>query len=234
MNSSANRGRLIRPAIGTAASEDIFILGETARPNVPAQASVVTASAIVAEAQSQASAIIAEAEAHASLTITTADAAAAAVTRAAYDEGFAAGQAEAQGEVAELIELVRRAAGEGKQIRDALAGQSASIIARATALATRRIVARFYEADPAATADVCADAFRAAAGQEVLTIRVNTGIVPLVQAALGDAGGYVRPDDAIEIGGCIIDLRHGTIDATLSSRLTLLELALNHAGGDAA
>jgi len=32
----------------------------------------------------------------------------------------------------------------------------------------------------------------------------------------------------------VIDVRHGTIDATLSSRLTLLELALNHAGGDAA
>ena len=234
MNSSARRGRLIRPAEGTAATEDIFILGESVRPGLPAQAPIVTASAIVAEAQSRASAIIAEAEADASLTIVTARGNAAAVTRAAHDEGFAAGHAAAQHEIAELIELVRKAAGEGKQIRDALAEQSASVIARATALATRRIVARLYEADPAATADACADALRAAAGQEVLSIRVNSGIVPLVQAALGDAAGYLRPDDAVEIGGCIIDVRHGTIDATLSSRLTLLELALNHAGGDAA
>ncbi len=217
-----------------AESEDIFILGETVRPSMPAQAPIVTASAIVAEAQSRAAAITSEAEADASLTITTANANAAAVTRAAHDEGYAAGMAEAQAEIAELIDLVRRAAAEGKQIRDALAEQSAAVIARATALATRRIVARFYELDPAATADVCADALRAAAGQEVLSIRVNSGIVSLVQAALGDAGSYVRPDDGVEIGGCIIDVRHGTIDASLSSRLTLLELALNHAGGDAA
>ena len=237
MNSSARRGRLFRPGFGTQGgveSEDVFILGETARPSLPARAPIATASAIVAEAQSRASSIIAEAEAEASLTLVSAQQNAASVTRGAYDEGFAAGHAEAQQEIAELIELVRKAAAEGKQIRDSLAQQSASVIARAAALATRRIVARFYDADPAATADACADALRAASGQEVLAIRVNTGIVALVQAALGDAGSYVRPDDGVEIGGCVIDVRHGTIDATLSSRLTLLELALNHAGGDAA
>jgi flagellar biosynthesis/type III secretory pathway protein FliH len=234
MNSLARRGRLIRSGPETAQTEDVFILGESTGRSLSPAVSVVTASAIVAEAQSQAGGILAEAEAHASAMLVAAQTNAAAVTRAAHDEGFAAGRAEAEAEIAELIELVRKAANEGKQIRDRLAEQSASVIARAAALATRRIVARFYEADPGATADACADALRAAAGQEVLAIRVNTGIVPLVQAALGDAGSYVRPDDAVEIGGCVIDVRHGTIDATLSSRLTLLELAFNHAGGDVA
>jgi flagellar biosynthesis/type III secretory pathway protein FliH len=42
----------------------------------------------------------------------------------------------------------------------------------------------------------------------------------------------VRPDDAVEAGGCIIDLRNGTIDATLDARLSLMELALREAGGE--
>ena len=95
-------------------------------------------------------------------------------------------------------------------------------------------VREMYEADPGRTARICADALRAASGQEVLAIRVNPGVVDSVRAALHGAEEYVRPDQGIAIGGCIIDLENGTIDATLDARLTLIEAALADAGGEAA
>jgi flagellar biosynthesis/type III secretory pathway protein FliH len=35
------------------------------------------------------------------------------------------------------------------------------------------------------------------------------------------------------MGGCLIDVRNGTIDASLDTRLSLMELALRDAGGAA-
>ena len=77
------------------------------------------------------------------------------------------------------------------------------------------------------------DAVRSAAGQEILSIRVNPGALDRVRASLVDVAGYVQPDDGIELGGCVIDLRDGTIDATLDARLDLMELALTSAAGGA-
>jgi flagellar biosynthesis/type III secretory pathway protein FliH len=61
---------------------------------------------------------------------------------------------------------------------------------------------------------------------------VHPGLVQAVEASLTEAAGYVKPDDAIEAGGCIVDLRNGTIDATLDTRLSLMDLALREAGGE--
>ena len=46
----------------------------------------------------------------------------------------------------------------------------------------------------------------------------------LRRATLTDAATYIRPDDSVEVGGCIIDLRNGTLDASLEARLSLMDL----------
>jgi flagellar biosynthesis/type III secretory pathway protein FliH len=229
MNSSAKAGRFIR---GASEREDVFVLGELARHEIPSEGTLATAGAVVAAADRRAAEIVAAAEAQAATIIAQAQGSAGSVRGQAHREGYAAGLAGAEAEARAAIELIRRVAGEGQAIRDEIAGQATGVIARAISLALRRLVAEYYEADPARTAAAIADAVRAAAGQQIISIRVHSGLVQSLQAQMLDIADYIRPDDAIEAGGCIIDLKNGTLDATLDARLSLMELALREAGGE--
>jgi flagellar biosynthesis/type III secretory pathway protein FliH len=228
MSSSAKRGRVYRGASHD--EDDVYVLGETVRATFPADTSVATVTDILAAAERRAAGVVAAAEARAGAILAEAEASVA----AARADGVSAGRAEGESEVSELVELVRAAAREGKSIRDSIASQAAAVVARATMLATRRIVGGHYAADPRETAAACAEAVRAASGQEIIAVRVNPALVAGVQAALVDVAAYVRPDDAIEVGGCIIDLRQGTLDATLETRLSLMQSALAEASGEEA
>lgn len=229
MSSSARPGRVIR---AVREQEEVYV-----RPDAPAApqvrpAPLATAAEVVRAAQQRAAQLLAEAEARAATIVAEAERAADAVRQDAYEAGVAAGNAAATAAIQECVDLARRAASDGQAIRDSLAAQAPAVVARAVALATRRIVGEYYEAGPERTAIACAEALRAAAGQEILSLRVNPAVAGAVQAALIDAAAYVRPDDAVEIGGCIVDLSHGTIDATLDARLSLMDLALGEAGGE--
>jgi len=210
----------------------VFVFGEAVNEERIAPA-IATADEIVGAATVRAGGLVDEARRQAAAILTEARASADAVRRVAQTEGFESGRAAALQEMNGVLDFVRRAAAEAKAIRDDIAGQSPAVVARAVALATRRIVGEYYESDPERTAVVCAEALRAASGQEILSIRVNPGLVGHVQATLLDAARYVAPDGAIVVGGCIVDLRNGTLDATLDARLALLDFALAEAGGEA-
>jgi flagellar biosynthesis/type III secretory pathway protein FliH len=229
MNSLARAGRVIRAA---RSDEDVFVLGEGVRRTVPADATLASVAAVLEATDRRADAIIEVAEEQAAGIVAEARETAAGVRAEAYEAGHAAGVALAQSEAAAALALIRSAASEGEAIRDQIANQAAGLVARAVSLALRRIVGEYYEADPARTVAACAEALRAAAGQDVVSIRVHPGLVQVVEASLSEAAGYVKPDDAVEAGGCIVDLRNGTIDATLDTRLSLMELALREAGGE--
>lgn len=225
MNSSAKAGRVLRAARD---HEDIFVLGESHPASLVPHASIATAGEIKGAAEGRAADIVELAESQAAAIIAAANASA----HAAYQDGYRAGHAAADTEVSELLSIARAAAGDGKAIRDSLASESAAVVARAAALATRRIVGEYYELDPERTAIACAEALRAASGQDVLSIRVHPTLANSLRATLTDAAAYIRPDDSVEVGGCVIDLRHGTLDASLDARLSLMDLALAEASGD--
>ena len=226
MSSSARR--IYRAA---EAEEDVFVVGETVRRHVPADDAVTTVASLLDGARKRAEQIIAAAETEAGTIIARAEAEAGGVRNAGFEAGRVAGMQSGQDAVAEQLALIRGAAGEGLAIRSAMIDEAMPAIARAVAMACRRVVGAAFEADPSLTADACADAIRAAAGQQIISIRVSPGVAGEVRAALVDVADYVRPDDGVEIGGCVIDLRNGTIDATLDARLSLMEAALLNAGG---
>ena len=231
MSSSASR-RIFR----VEPAEDVFVLGGTPRELTPEAGPLSTVSDLVDGARRRAEQLLADAEAKAAELIAAARAEADAIRDTARVEGFTAGQSAGQGnaedEVAELVALVRQAAAEGLAIRNAIIDDATPAMASAIALAARRVVGAAYQADPTLVAEACAEAVRAAAGQQILSIRVNPGALDTVRAALVDVADYVRPDSGVSIGGCIVDLRNGAIDATLDARLGLVELALRAAGGD--
>jgi len=231
MSSSARRtGRLFRNA---PEPEDIFVLGESRLLEFPAHAAMATAAEVVAAAEARAGRIVREAEEQAERMRTEANAAIDSVRSAAQSAGYEAGHREAADEVERLLAVVRVAASDGKAIRDSLAAQAAQVVATATGLAVRRITAEYYAADAERTVHICEEALRAASGQAVVSLRVNPAVVPAVQAALIDAAASARPDESVAIGGCIVDLRHGTLDATLDARLSMMDAALMRAAGGA-
>lgn len=205
----------------------MFVLGESARRTLPVNGPMATAEEIVDGANRQAAAIVAEAHQQAAAIA----AQAASIREAGRTAGYADGHAAALLEADKLVGLLRAAAAAGAAIRDQLAGEASGVITRAVLVAVRRIIGEYYAGDPARTTAIVADAVRAASGQEMFSIRVHPEAEAPVTAALVDLAGYVRPDESVDVGGCIIDLRNGTIDATLDTRLSLMELAIGASSG---
>jgi len=213
--------------------EDVVVLGGVAQRNVlPGVGPIATAGEIVASAEVRGAGVLAEAEARAAAILAEAHATAAAITANAREQGIQQGLHEAEREAEQLLGLLREAASEGVAIRDQVAGEAMSIITRAVLVAVRRIVGEFYDDDPARTVAAVSDALRSASGQEIVSIRVNPTVEPMVKAALVDVTNYIRPDEGIAVGGCVIDLRNGLIDAALDSRLSLMELAIQNSAGE--
>lgn len=227
MSSSASR-RIYR---SEDTADDVFVVGGRAREVVAAEGPVSTVASLLDGARRKADHIVAQAEAQAAAIVSEAEASASEVRRQAREAGVRDGNASAEADVAAHLDLIRAAAAEGLAVRAAMIDEALPAIARAVAMATRRVVGAAFLADPSLTADACADAVRASAGQQILQIRVNPGAFDAVRASLVDVADYVRPDDAVAMGGCLIDLRNGAIDASLDTRLDLMELALREAGG---
>jgi flagellar biosynthesis/type III secretory pathway protein FliH len=233
MSWSPKAPRIIRAAAPTG---DVFVLGEGVPASLRPDGPLADAAELLRHAEEEARTILASAAQQAETLLADARAQAAAVTeaarRAGQDAGRAEGYAAAIAEASQLVDLIRRAADEGRQLRDQLAAEATPVVARATMYAVRRIVGEYYAEDPARTLAAVDDALRAVSGQQIVSIRVNPALADRLRARLVDAGRYLLPDEGVEIGGCVIDLAEGTLDATLDSRLQLMELALTRAAGE--
>ncbi len=215
--------------------EEVFVVGGPLRESVATEGPLTTVSNMLDGAKRRAEHTISAAEEQATAIIAAAEAEAESIRREARAEGSNAGvhqgREEALAEANAMLQLMREAAAEGLAIRNNMIEEAMPAIARAIAMAARRVVGAAYESDPSLTAEVAAEAVRAAAGQQILAIRVSPEALDSVRASLVDVADYVRPDEGVALGGCVIDLRNGTLDATLDARLDLMELALRAAGG---
>ena len=220
-------------AVSIAELEDVVVIGKSLRAHYHTESGLSSVQALVEAAQRRAAEIIASAELEAASIISRTDATRAAAYRDGFECGAAEGIRNAHAEIEDLVTLARSACADGMVIRDQVAASSTALLASAVAVATRRIVAEWYDADPARTSAICIEALRAASGQDILSVRVHPSVASQVQAALGNSGTYVRPNDAVVVGGCIIDLAGGTLDASLDTRLSLLELGLQRTVGGA-
>lgn len=228
--SSSSKRRVLRAA---EPAGEVFLSGHGAR-KLPVAEPYAKAEEIVAAAEARAAELIAAAEAEAARIRETAEAAREQARQEGFAAGFAAGEAEARREAERWLQLLRAAAQEGKTVRDQIAGQALAVVARAVEIAVRRLAAEWFDADPARTVAVCEEALRTATADEVLVVRVHPQAAGLVEAALGESAPPVQADDSVVLGGCVIDLREGRIDATLEARLEALAEALRRASGRAA
>lgn len=229
MSSLARPPRVFRPA---GDGDDVFVIASAVASQVPLLGPMATVAQMLSAAETRAAEILALAHAEAEAAVSAAHAEASAIRGAAREDGREEGLARALDEAAALLDLLRTAANEGAAIRAHVADEASAVITRALLLALRRITGDYYEGDPARTAAAVAEAVRAASGQEIVTIRINPAAEPAVSAAMADLAHYIRPDGGVAVGGAIIDLRNGSIDASLDARLSLMELAITAASGE--
>ena len=186
---------------------------------------------ILASAERRGREILAEAEREARVTLDRAEFERASTIQQAqqqgYQEGFAAGQATAQEEMTQALQLVRAVGGDAKTLRDTVLADTEPQILRLTAAATRRVVGGLVERHPELVQEAVRRALLLTGDQEVLRLRVHPESMQLVTARFGpdEEGWEVQGDEGLALGGCIIDTAAGLIDASIEGQTAELTSA---------
>jgi flagellar biosynthesis/type III secretory pathway protein FliH len=159
-----------------------------------------------------------------------------AIRQRAYIEGRAEGEADGRAAARAdlLIELqTLQAVGlEVAAVRESILRGSEAELVELTAEAARAVVGEAVARDPALVTTSVRRALDRAAGRNVLRVRVNPADASIVSAYLdhtpATANGTwdVSPDGAITVGGCVIDIDGGEIDARLDVQLDVVINAL--------
>ncbi|HEY0428494.1 MAG TPA: FliH/SctL family protein [Pyrinomonadaceae bacterium] len=96
-----------------------------------------------------------------------------------------------------------------------------------------KIIGEEIKLDETARGEIVLNALKHARQQEMLTVRVNAGDLPLLENMREKIDSFGRAkyidfvaDQAVKSGGCIIESASGTIDARLETQLRILEKAL--------
>lgn len=96
-----------------------------------------------------------------------------------------------------------------------------------------KIIGKEIQQNEAVRGEIVFNALRQARQQEMLTVRVNTADLPVVEQLREKIDSFGRAkyvdfvaDQAVKEGGCIIESASGTIDARLETQLRILENAL--------
>ncbi|MBS0261666.1 MAG: hypothetical protein JSS02_06875 [Planctomycetes bacterium] len=180
-----------------------------------------------------------------------ATAAAEEIRRQAYAEGYQVGQAEGQAAAEQAVELratqIAVSQADAK-IQTALPALNESVRAlqlerdrwltsweaaaiRLSAAIAEKIIRRELERNPLTSRDMIQEALELAAGTATVQVRLNPQDFAVLQDHGQDSfrnlttgsGTEFHPDPAISPGGCVIETRHGVVDArleTLIDRIT--------------
>jgi flagellar biosynthesis/type III secretory pathway protein FliH len=194
---------------------------------------VVTAEALVQEAERRAATVLAEARTAAEAAATALEAEHRRLFAEARAEGFRAGHAEglraAAQETAPLLEALRTAARSGEEVSALLvAGAERQVVELALEVA-RKVLGHRAKVEPDLVLDMARRAIERARHQEVVRLRVNPeqqAVVAAMLARLPEGGFDVESDAAIDLGGCVVDTRFGLIDARLDTQVDQVGSAL--------
>jgi len=216
---------LARQLLRATRRADAIILDEHGRMVTAASTLFDEAEAVATD---EAAGIVEQAQAHADDLVRTAALEAAAIRHEAYaegrEQGNLAGIALARAELVESMALLQAALHESKSVRDRLLWAAEHEIVELAIAATRTVVGEQALLDPSLTVDVVERALERAGGQNVVTLRLHPTRLKVVDAHLSEIHGEplafeLRGDEAIEVGGCIVDTSTGQIDARLDIQL---------------
>ena len=150
----------------------------------------------VVEARAEARRLLAEAEAEALRVREESEGEARTLRERAYAEG----REEALSELTELIL-------EARERRDAALAEAERDLLRLAVKLAEKIVGREVERDPAALADIVANALRQARQNETFTVRVSPADLPLVEAFRAQASEGMSPQQQTQMAALLGHMR---------------------------
>jgi flagellar assembly protein FliH len=149
---------------------------------------------------------------------------------AGYREGEAAGRAQANAQVQQLLEKLARSIQEIAEARPKLRAQAESDLLALSLAIARKILHRELSTDPDSIAGlikVCLDKVRL---QEITRIRLHPQHHAAVQQLLARTSNGVQmellPDPTLQLGGVIIETTRGEFDASVDVQLKEIERGL--------
>jgi len=141
-------------------------------------------------------------------------------------EAYRAGREAAEGELLENLLAIK------EQRARVLSTIEREILKLSVKLA-EKIIGSEIKLDEATRTEIVINALRQTRQQEMLTVRVNAGDLPLLERMREKIDSFGRAkfidfvaDQVISQGGCIIESASGTIDARVETQLRILETAL--------
>ncbi|MEX2374713.1 MAG: FliH/SctL family protein [Dehalococcoidia bacterium] len=153
---------------------------------------------------------------------------------AGYESGYREGAAVARAALAEALALVQQAAAEGAQIRNDLLRRSEREMVEMVIAAIGAVIGERSQTDRDLASQTVRHALARAGAQNVVRVRVHPSDADAVSASLGEASNdplpfEVLPDEAVGVGGCIVDTAHGRVDARLDVQLDAIARLLRDA-----
>lgn len=181
-------------------------------------------------------AALAEGSALADAMLRDAEAEAVAIRQRAYIEGRAAGEREgraaARADVLAELTTLQTIALQAATLRESILLGSEAELVELTAEAARSVIGEAVTRDPELVTASVRRALDRATGVNVLRVRVNPSDATIVSAHLAQTATAateaweVSPDGTITVGGCVIDIEGGEIDARLDVQLDVVISAL--------
>jgi flagellar assembly protein FliH len=149
---------------------------------------------------------------------------------AGYREGEAAGRAQANAQVQQLLEKLAKSIQEIAEARPKLRAQAESDLLALSLAIARKILHRELSTDPDSIAGlikVCLEKVRL---QEIMRIRLHPQHHPVIQQLLARLSSGVQieilPDPKLQLGGVIIETTRGEFDASVDVQLKEIERGL--------
>lgn len=165
-----------------------------------------------------------------------AESAAESIRQRAYIEGRASGEREGRAtarlEVAGELQLLQSVGRQAAAAHDSIMRSTEAELIELTAEAARAVLGEAVARDPELVTTSVRRALDRATSMNVLRVRVHPDDASIVSAYLAQTpapgGGTweVSPEGAITIGGCVIDIDGGEIDARLDVQLETVMSAL--------
>jgi flagellar biosynthesis/type III secretory pathway protein FliH len=181
-------------------------------------------------------AVLAESEARAVDLLRDAEDEAVSIRERAYIEGRAEGEqagiADGRAGVVTELQALQTIGRQAAAIREAVLRNSEGELVELAAEAARAVLGEAIDRDPELVTVSVQRALERAMGMNVLRIRVHPHDASVTSAYLANSpvpisGAWdVAPDGAINVGGCIVDIEGGEIDARLDVQFDAVLAAL--------
>ncbi len=150
--------------------------------------------------------------------------------RESFEQGVAAGRAEAEQRIIPALENIARTLTDLARLRDVMREQATNDLVRLATLIAARVIHREVVVDPDALAGLVKASFLKLQSREISRVRMHPGLEALVRKCLEQCGSpkslVLTTDPALNPGDLFFETSQGVLDASVDTQLREIENGL--------